>query len=172
MQKNKTRKEIVNILLKQEITKAEEDELLDLLVDKPIAVDVEKQEEANLTFGEKLADKFSAIAGSWTFILLFSLFLTFWIILNTILLKNNAIDPYPFILLNLLLSCLAAFQAPIIMMSQNRQSKKDSLRNQNDYYTDVKSELIIEELHNKIDEILKNQREIQKYIDKEKKDEL
>ena len=86
--------------------------------------------------------------------------------------KNNAIDPYPFILLNLLLSCLAAFQAPIIMMSQNRQSKKDSLRNQNDYYTDVKSELIIEELHNKIDEILKNQREIQKYIDKEKKDEL
>ena len=76
------------------------------------------------------------------------------------------------LLLNLLLSCLAAFQAPIIMMSQNRQSKKDSLRNQNDYYTDVKSELIIEELHNKIDEILKNQREIQKYIDKEKKDEL
>lgn len=172
MQKNKTRKEIVNILLKQEITKAEEDELLDLLVDKPIAVDVEKQEEANLTFGEKLADKFSEIAGSWTFILLFALFLTFWIILNTILLKNNAIDPYPFILLNLLLSCLAAFQAPIIMMSQNRQSKKDSLRNQNDYYTDVKSELIIEELHNKIDEILKNQREIQKYIEKEKKDEL
>ena len=172
MQKNKTRKEIVNILLKQEITKAEEDELLDLLVDKPIAVDVEKQEEANLTFGEKLADKFSAIAGSWAFILLFTLFLTFWIILNTIILKNNAIDPYPFILLNLLLSCLAAFQAPIIMMSQNRQSKKDSLRNQNDYYTDVKSELIIEELHNKIDEILKNQREIQKYIDKEKKDEL
>lgn len=172
MQKNKTRKEIVNILLKQEITKAEEDELLDLLVDKPIAVDVEKQEESNLTFGEKLADKFSEIAGSWTFILLFALFLTFWIILNTIILKNNAIDPYPFILLNLLLSCLAAFQAPIIMMSQNRQSKKDSLRNQNDYYTDVKSELIIEELHNKIDEILKNQREIQKYIDKEKKDEL
>lgn len=172
MQKNKTRKEIVNILLKQEITKAEEDELLDLLVDKPIAVDVEKQEESNLTFGEKLADKFSAIAGSWTFILLFALFLTFWIILNTIILKNNAIDPYPFILLNLLLSCLAAFQAPIIMMSQNRQSKKDSLRNQNDYYTDVKSELIIEELHNKIDGILKNQREIQKYIDKEKKDEL
>ena len=85
MQKNKTRKEIVNILLKQEITKAEEDELLDLLVDKPIAVDVEKQEESNLTFGEKLADKFSAIAGSWTFILLFALFLTFWIILNTII---------------------------------------------------------------------------------------
>lgn len=166
----KSKKEIVNKLLKQEITKEEESELLDLLVDKPIAVDVEKQEESSLTFGEKLADKLSAIAGSWTFILIFSLFLVFWIVLNSILLKEKAVDAYPFILLNLLLSCLAAFQAPIIMMSQNRQAKKDSLRNQNDYYTDVKSELIIEELHDKIDEILKNQKEIKKYLEQLEKE--
>lgn len=166
----KSKKEIVNKLLKQEITKEEESELLDLLVDKPIAVDVEKQEESSLTFGEKLADKLSAIAGSWTFILIFGLFLVFWIVLNSILLKEHAVDAYPFILLNLLLSCLAAFQAPIIMMSQNRQAKKDSLRNQNDYYTDVKSELIIEELHDKIDEILKNQKEIKKYLEQLEKE--
>lgn len=168
MEKSKTKAEIVNLLLKQEITEEEQDELLDLLIDKPITIDIEKQEEKNLTFGEKLADKFSELAGSWTFILCFALFLIFWIILNTVLLKDNAIDSYPFILLNLLLSCLAAFQAPIIMMSQNRQAKKDSLRNQNDYYTDIKSELILEELHDKLDLILKNQKEINQYIKEQK----
>lgn len=164
----KTKAEIVRLLLKQEITEEEQDELLYLLIDKPITIDIEKQEEKNLTFGEKLADKFSEKAGSWLFILFFALFLIFWIILNTVLLKDKAIDSYPFILLNLLLSCLAAFQAPIIMMSQNRQAKKDSLRNQNDYYTDIKSELILEELHDKLDSILKNQKEINQYIKKQK----
>lgn len=168
MEKSKTKAEIVNLLLKQEITEEEQDELLDLLIDKPITIDIEKQEEKNLTLGEKLADKFSELAGSWAFILCFALFLIFWIILNTVLLKDKAIDSYPFILLNLLLSCLAAFQAPIIMMSQNRQAKKDSLRNQNDYYTDIKSELILEELHDKLDLILENQKEINQYIKKQK----
>lgn len=166
MEKIRPKTEIVNLLLKQELTEEEQDELLDILIDRPITIDVEKQEEKNLTFGEKLADKFSEMAGSWTFILGFGLFLLFWIILNTILLKDKAVDPYPFILLNLLLSCLAAFQAPIIMMSQNRQAKKDSLRNQNDYYTDIKSELILEELHDKLEVILKNQERIEKEIEK------
>ena len=169
MEKNKTKKEIVNLLIKQEITKEEEDESLDLLIDKPITIDIEKQQENNLTLGDKIADKFSTMAGIWIFIFIFSLFLLFWIILNTIVLKNEAIDPYPFILLNLLLSCLSAFQAPIIMMSQNRQAKKDSMRNQNDYYIDIKSELIIEELHNKIDLILNNQKEINQYIEEQNK---
>ncbi len=154
-----TKKEIVNKLLKQTISKKEEAELLDMLVDRPIAVDVEKEEQETLKFGDKVADKLSEIAGSWSFIMGFTGFLVFWIVLNTVILKD-AIDEYPFILLNLLLSCLAAIQAPIIMMSQNRQAKKDSLRNQNDYYTDVKTELIIEELHDKIDLMLKNQEKI------------
>ena len=90
----------------------------------------------------------------------------FWIVLNYVILSGDKqIDPYPFILLNLLLSCLAALQAPVIMMSQNRQAAKDSLRNQNDYRTDLKSELILEELHDKMDEILKNQRKLMKNME-------
>jgi uncharacterized membrane protein len=135
-----------------------------MLIDEQISVNVEKEEESNLSFGDKLADKFSAVAGSWGFIIGFSLFLLVWIILNGVILTNAA-DPFPFILLNLVLSCLAAIQAPIIMMSQNRQAKKDSLRNQNDYRTDLKSELILEDLHDKILELIKNQNKILKIIE-------
>lgn len=162
MEKKKTKKEIVKMLLNNnELEDEDLDELLDLLVDQPLSIDVDKQEEAKMTRGDYLADRLSEVAGSWGFILGFSLFLIGWIVLNTIILtKGSRVDPYPFILLNLLLSCLAALQAPIIMMSQNRQAAKDSLRNQNDYRTDLKSELILEELHDKMDEILKNQRKI------------
>ena len=147
MEKRKTKKEIVKMLLKNnELEEKDEEELLDLLVDQPISIDVDKQEEAKMTRGDRIADKVSEVAGSWTFIIVFSGFLIFWIILNTVILTGNEqIDPHPFILLNLLLSCLAALQAPVIMMSQNRQAAKDSLRNQNDYRTDLKSELILEE---------------------------
>ena len=160
--KRKTKKEIVKLLLKNnELEDRDEEELLDLLVDQPISIDVDKQEDEKMTFGDRMADKVSEIAGSWGFIFGFSLFLLFWIVLNGILLaRGNQLDPYPFILLNLLLSCIAALQAPIIMMSQNRQAAKDSLRNQNDYRTDLKSELILEDLHHKMEEILKNQRKI------------
>lgn len=161
------KKEIVKMLLKQDINNNDEADLLEMLIDKQIAVDVEKQEVNNLTLGERAADKISEVAGSWTFILIFSLFLIFWIILNTIILSKG-VDPYPFILLNLLLSCLAAIQAPIIMMSQNRQAKKDSIRNQNDYCTDLKSELILEDLHDRMLVLIKNQNEILKYIQEEK----
>ena len=170
MEKRKTKKEIVKMLLKNnELEEKDEEELLDLLIDQPISIDVDKQEEAKMTRGDRVADKVSEIAGSWGFIIGFSLFLIFWIVLNTIILtKDHQVDPYPFILLNLLLSCLAALQAPIIMMSQNRQAEKDSLRNQNDYRTDLKSELILEELHDQMDEILKNQRKILRIIDEDK----
>ena len=114
--------------------------------------------------GEKVADKFSAIAGSWGFIIGFILFLLIWIMVNTIFLKDQAIDAYPFILLNLVLSCIAAIQAPIIMMSQNREAKKDSLRNQNDYKTDLKSELILEELHDQMIKLAANQNKIIKML--------
>ena len=167
MEKKKTKKEIVKLLLKNnELDDKDEEELLDLLVDQPISIDVDKQEDEKMTFGDRAADKVSEVAGSWGFILGFSLFLLAWVIFNGVLLASNQpIDPYPFILLNLLLSCLAALQAPIIMMSQNRQAAKDSLRNQNDYRTDLKSELILEELHDKMDAILKNQRKIIKYLE-------
>lgn len=167
MEKRITKKEIVKMLLKNnELDSKDEEELLDLLVDQPISIDVDKQEEAKMTFGDKVADKVSEVAGSWGFIIGFSLFLIFWIVLNTVILSGeSAIDEYPFILLNLLLSCIAALQAPIIMMSQNRQAAKDSLRNQNDYRTDLKSELILEELHDKMELILKNQKKIMKELE-------
>lgn len=174
MEKRRTKKEIVKMLLKNnELDAQDEEELLDLLVEQPISIDVDKQEEIKLTLKDKLADKVSEVAGSWLFILLFVGFLVFWIILNTsILSEESQIDPYPFILLNLVLSCIAAIQAPIIMMSQNRQAKKDSLRNQNDYRTDLKSELILESLHDHINEIIKNQKKLEKLLlEKEVKNE-
>ena len=169
MEKRKTKKEIVKMLLKNnELEEQDEEELLNLLIDQPISIDVDKQEEAKMTRGDRIADKVSEIAGSWGFILGFSSFLIFWVILNSVVLKGELqIDEYPFILLNLLLSCLAALQAPVIMMSQNRQAAKDSLRNQNDYRTDLKSELILEDLHDKMEEILRNQRKILRYIEEE-----
>ena len=154
------KKEIVKKLLKQEIDAENEAELIEMLIDRPITIDVDKQEDKALTMGEKLADKLSEIAGSWGFIIGFSLFIVVWVVINTIIVTNGGGDPYPFILLNLILSCLASLQAPVIMMSQNRQAKKDSIRNQNDYQVDLKSELILERLHDEIQESLKNERQI------------
>lgn len=169
MEKPKNRKELVKMLVNTNMTAEEHDELMELLIDNPIAINIDKQEKETLTKGDKLADKFSEVAGSWGFILGFSLFLIFWIILNTVILVES-VDPFPFILLNLLLSCVAALQAPIIMMSQNRQAKKDSLRNENDYLTDLKSELILEELHKDMEEILKNQRKMLRMLDESEED--
>ena len=174
MEKRLTKKDIVKMLLKNnELDSNDEEELIDLLVDQPISIDIDKQEDANMTRGDKIADKVSEVAGSWGFILGFSCFLLFWIILNGVVLRGDLkIDEYPFILLNLLLSCLAALQAPVIMMSQNRQAKKDSIRNENDYRTDLKSELILEDLHHKMEELLRNQRKILRYMeaDEDEKD--
>lgn len=157
-----TKKELVKKLLKESNIDGNEEELLNMLIDEQIAIDPDKEK---LSFGEILADKLTKIAGSWNFIIGFFIFLLLWIILNlTGIIK---LDEFPFILLNLLLSCLAAFQAPIIMMSQNRQSKKDTLRSRNDYRIDLKSELILEELHDKMELILSNQRKILKYIEQE-----
>ena len=167
----KKKKEIVKMLLNQNLEEKDEEEILDLLINEPITIDVDKENDSKMTIGEKMADKFSAIAGSWAFIIIFCLFLIIWIIINGFLLTSKAVDPYPFILLNLLLSCLASLQAPIIMMSQNRQAKKDSIRNKNDYRTDLKSELILESLHDDLEEILKNQKKIIDYIKENSNDE-
>lgn len=141
------------------------DELFDMLINEPIAINVDKEE--NRTIGEKVADKLAEVAGSWTFIMIFVLFLIFWIVLNVIAMQ--AVDPYPFILLNLVLSCISAIQAPIIMMSQNREAKKEKIKSNNEYKTTLKNELILEELHRKMDEILKNEKTILECIDNEKK---
>lgn len=168
MEKKKTKKEIVKMLLNnKEITIDDEEDLLDLLIDEPISIDALKEEEKNIKFGDRVADKITKFVGSWTFILGFSSFLIIWIIINLYMFDN--LDPYPFILLNLVLSCIAALQAPVIMMSQNREAKRDSLRSKNDYRTDLKSELILEELHNKIEKIEKNQKEILKLLESRKK---
>ena len=157
------KKKIVEMLLNKTIEENDEEELLDLLINQPIAIDIDKLEEQSKTKGDVWADRLTKIAGSWGFIIGFSCFLLLWIILNLTAFKK--LDPYPFILLNLLLSCLAALQAPIIMMSQNREAKKDSMRNLNDYKTDLKSELILEELHKNQEKMLQAQKTMQKQID-------
>lgn len=162
----KKKKEIVKMLINQNLETEDESELIDLLVDKSIAMDVDKVDKENEKFGDKVSDKITAYAGSWGFIIGFSLFLILWVILNVYVFTN--LDPYPFVFLNLLLSCIAALQAPIIMMSQNRSAKKDSMRSKNDYKTDLKSELILEDLHDKMDMIIKNQKKILKELENDK----
>lgn len=159
MDKNK-KNEIVKMLLKRK-EDVNEEELIELLFDQPIAVDVDKLEKNNMKFKDKLADKITSIVGSWLFIILFGLLLVIWILVNILFVKSDNSS----LILNLFLSCVAAFQAPIIMMSQNRQAKKDSLRNQNDYRTDLKSELILEQLHDQIESIASNQRKILKKLE-------
>ncbi len=169
MEKRKSKKDIVKLLLKKdELGEQDEEELLDLLIEQTIAIDIDKQEEAKMTLGDKLADKVSEVAGSWPFIFIFIGFLIAWIILNTVVFIGDIkVDPFPYTLLNLVLSCIAAIQAPIIMMSQNRQAKKDSLRNQNDYRIDLKSELILETLYEHMEEILKTQRKIIRMLEED-----
>ncbi len=122
-----------------------------------LASNIEEQFERKLTFGERLSDQIASFGGSWRFIILFGVVLVLWIILNAALLLNRGFDPYPFILLNLILSCLAAMQAPIIMMSQNRAELRDRLRSENDYKINLKAELEIRHLHEKIDHLLRRQ---------------
>lgn len=110
-----------------------------------------------LTIGQRISDKVARFGGSWAFIITFIIILTLWIILNYMLPKSDQFDPYPFILMNLILSCIAAFQAPIIMMSQNRQEEKDRKQNVNDYMVNMKAEMEIKALHQKIDLLLEEQ---------------
>jgi uncharacterized membrane protein len=123
------------------------------LLSKNINIEFDRQ----LTFGERLADRIADFGGSWRFILLFSGIFLLWVALNSVSLIWKPFDPYPYILLNLILSCLAAIQAPIIMMSQNRQESRDRLRSEHDYSVNLKSELEIRHLHEKIDHLLMNQ---------------
>lgn len=110
-----------------------------------------------LTKGQSVSDQVASFGGSWKFIILFSVLLLVWITANTLLAANNRFDPYPFILMNLVLSAVAALQAPVIMMSQNRKEEKDRKRNENDYLINLKAELELRSLHQKIDLLLEEQ---------------
>lgn len=110
-----------------------------------------------LTQGQQISDKVAQFGGSWSFIIFFFVVLFFWILFNTVAISQYKFDPYPFILMNLILSCVAALQAPIIMMSQNRKEEKDRKRSENDYLINLKAELEIRGLHQKIDLLLEEQ---------------
>ena len=141
----------LNVLKKQVVDSISKSELIS---DESLKSDTKKD-----TVGEKIADKVADFGGSWTFILSFVFFLLLWIGINAFIFMNKGFDPYPFILLNLILSCVAALQAPIIMMSQNRQEAKDRERAKNDYMVNLKSELEIRILHEKIDHLIMHQQQ-------------
>lgn len=123
----------------------------DAIMEEQLLTSKLSDDEENLSFGDRLADKVADFGGSWAFIITFGGIILGWIILNSFILLSRPFDPYPYILLNLILSCVAAMQAPIIMMSQNRQESKDRKRSENDYMINLKSELEIRNLHQKID---------------------
>lgn len=143
--------------IRQDMT---DEEVLNLLSDSKISVSPEKEKE-KYTLGQRAADTIAKFAGSWAFIFSFAGVLVLWMVINAIL-ATKAFDPYPFILLNLVLSCVAAIQAPLIMMSQNRQEEKDRRRAENDYKVNLKTEIMIEDLYDKVNLLLARQAELEK----------
>ena len=137
-----------------------DEEVLALLADSKISVSPAKEK---YTAGQRAADTIAKFAGSWAFIFSFTGILIVWMVVNVIL-AAGAFDPYPFILLNLVLSCVAAIQAPLIMMSQNRQEEKDRRRAENDYRVNLKTEIMIEDLYDKVNAILSKQAQLEKLL--------
>ena len=140
-----------------ELSKLEQEVVQSLADHETLAENIEAEYSGRRTLGERLSDRLAAFGGSWTFIVIFFAVLVVWMTFNVVMATRDIFDPYPFILLNLVLSCLAAIQAPIIMMSQNRQEAKDRLRSENDFRVNLKAELEIRHLHEKIDHILTRQ---------------
>lgn len=142
-----------------------DEEVLNLLADSKISVNPAKERE-QYTIGQRAADMIARFAGSWAFIFTFTGVLILWMVVN-VFLAARAFDPYPFILLNLVLSCVAAIQAPLIMMSQNRQEEKDRRRAENDYKVNLKTEIMIEDIYDKVNAILAKQAALEKRLQKE-----
>ena len=142
---------------KGEVSSLEERVITSLEERSVLSEDVTAAYDRQLTIGERAADRFADFAGSWTFIILFFMVLVVWIVINSVILLFRPFDPYPFILLNLVLSCLAAVQAPVIIMSQNRQENRDRLQARHDYQVNLKAELEIRSLSEKLDYLLINQ---------------
>lgn len=159
----KENKKLIGEIVKDIRHDMTDEEVLALLAGSRVAVNTEKESKRSYSIGQRAADAIAKFAGSWTFIFVFVGVLVGWMILN-ILLAVGAFDPYPFILLNLVLSCVAAIQAPLIMMSQNRQEEKDRRRAENDYKVNLKTEIMIEDLYDKVNRILARQEELSKLL--------
>jgi len=142
---------------KGELSSLERDVVRSLREHELLSANVDSQFEQSWTRGERMADRIASFGGSWAFLACFAAFLAGWIAMNSFVLFSRPPDPYPYIFLNLILSCLAAIQAPVIMMSQNRQEAKDRIRSQHDYQVNLKAELEIRHLHEKIDHLLSHQ---------------
>ena len=156
---NYYRKKYIESLLKKEKDYAQtEENVLNNIINKEIiSEDSNKVYSKKQLIGQNIADSVAKFGGSWTFILIFVFILLFWIVLNSVMLMKKPFDPYPYILLNLVLSCLAALQAPVIMMSQNRQEEKDRIRAENDYQVNLKAEIEIKILHEKLNHLITEQ---------------
>lgn len=157
---NQIRKQYLASIVKDEtgeLNELEKEVVNAIAENQLLSQNIEPEITEQLTIGQKVADYIAAFGGSWTFITLFFLFLFIWISINIFIVIIKPFDPYPFILLNLILSCLAAIQAPIIMMSQNRQEAKDRIRSEHDYKINLKAELEIKLLHEKIDHLIVHQ---------------
>ena len=150
---------VENILATErgELSKLEKEVVKSLVHHDTLSKNVNTQFDKKLTTGEKVSDKVAEFGGSWKFIILFGVIIALWVIINAVILLHQPFDPYPFLLLNIMLSCLAAIQAPVIMMSQNRKEAKDRLRSENDYKVNLKAELEIRILHEKIDNLIQHQ---------------
>jgi uncharacterized membrane protein len=148
----------------------EREEQIHELIRGKRSLDINKELSNSLTFGEKMADRMASFAGSWSFLIFFGGIVISWAIINSKLIFEDPLDPFPYVFLNLLLACVSSLQAPIIMMSQNRQSQKDRLRSENDYLINLKSEIILEDLHIKIDEIIQEQLLLKKELENIKMD--
>ena len=161
MKKNSERAKIIRELIHTTDQEFTDEELIHQLTATKIT---RRTEPEKLSLGQRASDAVARFAGSWAFIFSFIGVMVGWMVVN-VLMGAKAFDAYPFILLNLVLSCIAAVQAPLIMMSQNRQEAKDRERAENDYKVNLKNELIIDDLHQKLDKILENQQVIQRRLD-------
>ena len=159
----KESKKLIGEILQDVKRDMSDEEILALLAGSKISVSPAKESREKDTFGQRAADKIAKFAGSWAFIFSFIAVLLLWMGGN-VLLVSGAFDPYPFILLNLVLSCVAAIQAPLIMMSQNRQEEKDRRRAENDYKVNLKTEIMIEDLYDKVNAILAKQSALEKQL--------
>ena len=160
----KSNKKLIREIISDVKHDMSDEEILNMLANSRVSANPQKEK---YTVGQRAADRIAKFAGSWAFIFSFMAVLILWMVGN-VLLAKRAFDPYPFILLNLVLSCVAAIQAPLIMMSQNRQEEKDRRRAENDYKVNLKTEIMIEDLHDKMNKIIAKQVILEKLIRDEK----
>lgn len=162
----KNSKELIGEIIQDIRRDMSDEEILSLLAGSKISVNTDTETKKRATVGQRAADAIAKFAGSWAFIFSFAGVLLAWMAVN-IIMAANAFDPYPFVLLNLVLSCVAAVQAPLIMMSQNRQEEKDRRRAENDYKVNLKTEILIEDLYKKVNRILAKQEALAKLLEKD-----